>query len=128
MSMDFDELCDRATELAEDFIHDAKRAAAGQLRLDDRAFYKGWVTEDAIVVHASEDRTLQYYGGFEYVAKEYRLELGSYVVYSAHDERVAKHLDYFFGREEPEEELTSEDIAAEKADMYNDMKKCGDVD
>ena len=122
MSMSFDELYDSATELAEATIEEAEQVTAGDLRLDERAFYKGWVTADCIIVHKSEDRLLQYYGGFEYVAKECRLELGSYVFYSQSDERVAGHLEYFFDKEEPSTD--PEDIAAAKADRRNDEDKC----
>jgi hypothetical protein len=34
-------------------------------------------------------------GGFEYVDKDYRMELGEYVLYSADDGRVSGHLNQF---------------------------------
>jgi hypothetical protein len=57
------------------------------LGLDERATYGGlWVdtqNEEFIACKASDDRVLQYYGGFEYIDKEYRKELGVYVFYLA---------------------------------------------
>jgi hypothetical protein len=57
------------------------------LGLDQRASYGGlWVdvrNEEFIAVKASDDRVLQYYGGFEYIDKEFRKEYGGYVFYLA---------------------------------------------
>jgi hypothetical protein len=74
------------------------------LRLDPRAGYKLWVDEDTIAVSKSSDGSLQYYGGFEYVDKAYRREVGDYVFYLGDDNRVREHLDYYYGIERPEEE------------------------
>lgn len=68
-----------------------------QFRLDERSSYgKIYVDEDftMMIVSKQSDRVLQYYGGFEYVDKEYRQEVGSYVIYHSDDERVQEHLDY----------------------------------
>lgn len=55
------------------------------LGLDERATYGGLhvdvQNEEFIACKASDDRVLQYYGGFEYIDKEYRKELGGYVFY-----------------------------------------------
>ena len=68
-----------------------------QFRLDKRSSYgKIYVDEyfSMMIVSKRNDRVLQYYGGFEYVNKEYRQEAGSYVIYHSDDERVQEHLDY----------------------------------
>lgn len=70
-------------------------ARADQLGLDIRAGYTLYVSDDAIAVEKRNDRTLQYYGGFEYVDEECRTEAGEYVFYFNEDERVADCLDAY---------------------------------
>jgi len=76
--------------------------------LDPRSAYILFVSEEGIVVHANQDRLLQYYGGFEYVDKEYRLTLGDWVFYSADSDRVRECLNRYHDRlpeyEDEEEE------------------------
>jgi hypothetical protein len=73
---------------------------AEDLGLDRRAAYTLWVDEDAIIVTKNEDRTLQYFGGFEYVDKNARMECGDYVIYTDDDSRVYDCLDYYRETEE----------------------------
>lgn len=88
-----------------DYIHtNMTETSSPNLRLDPRAGYKLWVDEDTIAVSKSSDGSLQYYGGFEYVDKAYRREVGDYVFYLGDDNRVREHLDYYYGIERPEEE------------------------
>ena len=68
---------------------------AEDLGLDRRAAYTIWVDEDVLIVRKSEDRTLQYFGGFEYVDASARMECGDYVIYSDSDSRVYDCLDYY---------------------------------
>jgi hypothetical protein len=69
---------------------------ADELGLDRRAAYTVWVDEDALIVRKDEDRTLQYYGGFEYVDTDARIEFGDWVIYTNDDSRVADCLEYFY--------------------------------
>ena len=70
--------------------------SADRLGLDIRAGYKLFVNEDAIAVAKHNDRTLQYYGGFEYVDSEYRVEMGDFVFYMCDDERVREHIETYY--------------------------------
>lgn len=70
------------------------------LGLDRRAGHSVLVTEDAVIVSAAYRGSLDYYGGFEYVDKNCVTVLGSYVIYSAQDERVKECLDVYFQRNE----------------------------
>ena len=80
-------------------LDDMRYAPADDFGLDRRAAYRLWAAEeDCIVVHKDEDRTLQYYGGFEYVDKESRAEVGGYVIYFNTDSRVQEHLEFFFDK------------------------------
>jgi len=128
--MTFDELKNRLDELAEELISDATETNARTFGLDERAGHQLWLTEaqDAIVVAKQYDGSLQYYGGFEYVDKECRLECGDYVFYSSEDSRVKDHIDIAIDALEPDDsekpDPTPEDIAASKADLYNDQRIC----
>jgi hypothetical protein len=126
MGMTFDEVLSRAEDLAGELIDEATETRAEVFGLDPRAAYQLWLgsEHDCIIVPKDQDRTLQYYGGFEYVMAECRTELGGYVVYSAEDERVQGHIDRALDREEEEPPLSKEDIAAVKADLRNDAAKC----
>ena len=92
--MDLFELIDEVTELTENYVVNMGKANAKQLGLDNRCG-KLFVTPDCIGVYKGNDRTLQYYGGFEYVDKEFRHEMGDYVFYSAEDNRVRDHLEQY---------------------------------
>jgi len=70
-----------------------------EIGLDSRAGYNLFINEDYIAVSRGNRRTLDYYGGFEYVDEENVTVLGDYVFYSADDERVQDHLDEFFLQE-----------------------------
>ena len=82
-----------------------------EIGLDTRAAYRVWITEDAVAVRKTDDGRLQYYGGFEYVDKEYRREFGDWVFYFAEDTRVRDHLSRRFehlAESESEEEWSPE--------------------
>lgn len=71
-----------------------KMVRAEELGLDRRCG-RLYIDDECIAVAADNDRTLQYYGGFEYVDKEYRTEIGGYVFYSREDGRVEDCMDTF---------------------------------
>ena len=73
-----------------------------EIGLDPRAGYNLFINEDYIAVSKGNRRTLDYYGGFEYVDEEHVTVLGDMVFYSADDERVQDHLDEFFIKEDAE--------------------------
>lgn len=61
-----------------------------------------YINEDAIIVNKQNDSRLQYYGGFQYVDNEYRIELGDYILYLAEDSRVSEHIERFYSKEDTE--------------------------
>ena len=73
-----------------------------EVGLDPRAGYNLFINEDYIAVSKGNRRTLDYYGGFEYVDEEHVTVLGDMVFYSADAERVQDHLDEFFIKEDAE--------------------------
>lgn len=76
-------------------VNNLPEVTADKLGLDRRAAYSVWVDDDAIIVSKNEDRTLQYYGGFEYVDKDARIECGNYVIYTNNSDRVTNCLEYY---------------------------------
>jgi hypothetical protein len=92
------EVNDTVTEYVNDNLEQIRADKAG---LDARCG-RIWVCLDCIAVEKGNDRTLDYYGGFEYVDKEYRTNLGDWVFYSAEDERVAGHLAEYYSTQEEE--------------------------
>ena len=94
--MDIYDLKDRMGDLLLQELKDegADEVTAEELGFSDtRAFYgKAWVTDDGFAVTTSQDRNLQYYGGYEYVDKAFRVEIGDWVFYSAEDDRVAENV------------------------------------
>lgn len=88
-----------------ELIDSMTEVKAEQLGLDPRAGWRLYVTKECIAVLKRNDRTLQYYGGFEYVEADSRFELGDYVFYMETDDRVHEHLArYYDDLEEREEE------------------------
>lgn len=61
-----------------------------------------YINEDCIAVAKYNQGSLEYYGGFEYVSKEYRYEMGGFVFYLGEDSRVRDHIDQFFDRDSEE--------------------------
>ena len=88
-------------EMVEQLIDDEFRIVKSlEVGLDNRSAYQLFINEDYIAVRKSDRRSLDYYGGFEYVDEEHVTVLGDMVFYSADDERVQDHLDEFFMQEE----------------------------
>jgi hypothetical protein len=86
---------------------------ARELNLDIRAGYRLYIDSDHIIVDVNGDGSLQYYGGFEYIDKEYRQEVGGFVIYSreqdSDDGRVSECLDYYMGKQKDEDTEESEE-------------------
>lgn len=98
------EVLDEIQDATYDLIKDMHQTSADKLGLDIRAGYKLWVNQDCIVVRKGGDGMLQYYGGFEYVEKTCRVELGDYVAYLNEDSRVEECIqNYFDAVDNPEE-------------------------
>lgn len=90
---------DMVEQLIDDKFQMVKPKEVG---LDTRSSYQLFINEDYIAIRKSDRRSLDYYGGFEYVDEEHVTVLGDYIFYSADDERVQGHLDEFFHQEKEE--------------------------
>lgn len=102
--MEFGNLLEEVDQSVNQFLRDATEVSATELGLDQRAFWgEAKVTLEVIAVNKAQDRTLQYYGGFEYVNKEDRYVMGDWVFYHVEDDRVREALANVF------EDLRGED-------------------
>ena len=84
-------LKDDVEDLAEDFIkHKMTKIKVSRetLDLDHRSASYVYINDDCIAVDSNQRRTLDYYGGFEYVDMNSVMVLGNYVFYLKSDERV----------------------------------------
>lgn len=95
----FDTLDEMNQTLTDQINADMEMISPEQIGLDGRCAYRVWISEEAIAVRKSDDGRMQYYGGFEYVDKEYRREFGDWVFYFADDERISDHLSQFYDQE-----------------------------
>lgn len=95
------DLIDDVNEKIRDMILDMEYVKADKLGLDNRCG-RLYVNEDCIITEKHNDRLLQYYGGFEYVDKDYRNEIGDFVIYLRDEERVLNHIDRYYEQAEAE--------------------------
>ncbi len=96
------DLIDSVEEKTRRFVNEnMDLVSATELGLDQRCG-RLFVNEDGIAVSKGSDRTLQYYGGFEYVDRDYRNELGDFVFYTVDDDRVREHVAQYYEKESVE--------------------------
>ena len=90
------ELQDQIDNLIDQYLEDsdAVRVSAEAVGLDHRAGYVFVSTEEGwIAAVAGNVRSLEYYGGFEYV--DDKLPIGEMTFYSSDSSRVADALEYY---------------------------------
>ena len=89
MHMFFD-IDSRVADIVETYIaEECMKGDRNKTGLDPRAFAgEFFYNEDCIIVTIGMNRSLRYYGGFEYIDEEYVRQYGDYVIYSAEHERV----------------------------------------
>ena len=85
----------------EQFIEENwKEGNREQTGLDTRAFGKFWYCYEGIFIFAGNRRSLDYYGGFEYIDSDYVKTYGEYVFYSADADRVQEVLENLMENED----------------------------
>ena len=72
----------------------AVRVDAEEIGLGSRAGYVFLSTEEGWVA-SRNTRSLEYYGGFEYIGEDYKVTVGEMTFYSEEHSRVADALEYF---------------------------------
>ena len=92
--MNADEMWTKIEALQEEILEACIVAKPEDLGLDSRC-NELWMCPEYI---ASQNRgSLDYYGGFEYIEKQYIVQIGDLTVYSCEDSRVQEALDCFVG-------------------------------
>lgn len=81
-------------ELVEKTLADVPNVSAEKAGLDRRCGMI-YINGEFIATTISNDRLLQYYGGFEYVDSEHRLQFGDMVFYTADSDRVYDHIELY---------------------------------
>jgi hypothetical protein len=98
------DMVDEMNEIAERTVRNTMEPCkATDLGLDSRAGYALFVNEDCIAVNG-DGHMLDYYGGFEYVDKEYVRVVGDWKFYFADDQRVQEHICIYFAEQETAED------------------------
>ena len=105
------ELQDQIDNLIDQYLEDSEavRVSAEAVGLDHRAGYVFVSTEEGwIAAVAGNVRSLEYYGGFEYV--DDKLSVGEMTFYSSDSSRVADAIEYYhvWQEREYEEKLLKE--------------------
>ena len=80
----------------DELVQQLPNVSAAEINLDPRA---GKVYVDVenylIIVHDRFIRTINYYGGFEYVNEDAITKFGNYTIFHADDNRVESAISYF---------------------------------
>lgn len=97
----FDSITTNVLAFIENQIHRSTQLVTDEQKekwpLDPRAMpYKMFVAEDVLIVPKEYIRYLDYYGGFEYVRAEHRVEMGEYTLFSTEDVRVAEVVEALY--------------------------------
>ncbi len=98
------ELQEKIEQIVDQYFEDsaAARVSTEEVGLDHRAGYvfvsveEGWIA-------SRNTRSLEYYGGFEYIGEEYRVTVGEITFYSSEHSRVAdaiKNYEEYLNRED----------------------------
>ena len=104
--MRYEDLLHDVNVLVDTALTEARQVGANALGLDNRACWSYLkVTEEFIAVPLAQDRSMRYYGGFEYVNDEHRQQLGEWVFYSVESRRVREHLSNKFPELEEHEDF-----------------------
>ena len=115
------ELQDQIDNLIDQYLEDsdAVRVSAEAVGLDRRAGYVFVSTEEGwIAAVAGNVRSLEYYGGFEYVDE--KLSIGEMTFYSSDSSRVADAIEYYNDEQQRKEDAEEQQRRDEKNGLYPD--------
>ena len=89
--MNWNDIQTELLELSNRILSTAIKSKPEDSGLDRRSASRLWFGDDFIACTRQQARSLDYYGGFEYVGPENRMEVGDLVLYSTQDSRVMDH-------------------------------------
>ena len=95
------ELQEQIEQVVDQYFEDAAaiRVSAEAVGLDARAGYVFISTEEGWIA-SRNTRSLDYYGGFEYISEEHKVTVGEITFYSNDHDRVADALEYYNAQQE----------------------------
>tara|TARA_B100000214_G_scaffold326015_1_gene263840 strand:+ start:10156 stop:10527 length:372 start_codon:yes stop_codon:yes gene_type:complete len=117
------ELQDQIRNLVDEYFEDsgAARVSAEAVGLDHRAGYVFVSTDEGwIAAVAGNVRSLEYYGGFEYV--DDKLSIGEITFYSSDSSRVADAIEYYNDEQQRKEDAEEQQRRDEKNGLYPDRR------
>ena len=113
------ELQEQIEQMVDQYFEDsgAQRVSAEAVGLDHRAGYVFISTEEGWIA-SRNTRSLEYYGGFEYIGEEYKVIVGATTFYSSDHSRVSDAIEHYEEQQQQEDEtfiarrqaLISEDV------------------
>ena len=115
------ELQEQIEQMVDQYFEDsgAQRVSAEAVGLDHRAGYVFISTEEGWIA-SRNTRSLEYYGGFEYIGEEYRVTVGEITFYSSDHSRVADAIEYYNDEQQREEDAEEQQRRDEKNGLYPD--------
>ena len=97
----------------------AQRVSAEAVGLDHRAGYVFISTEEGWIA-TRNTRSLDYYGGFEYIDQNYKTVAGEITFYSSDHSRVADAIEYYNDKQQRKEDVEEQQRRDEKNGLYPD--------
>ena len=99
------ELQEQIEQMVDQYFEDAsaQRVSAESVGLDARAGYVFISTEEGWIA-SRNTRSLDYYGGFEYISEEHKVTVGEITFYSNDHSRVADALEYYEALQEQDDD------------------------
>jgi hypothetical protein len=99
------ELQEQIEQVVDQYFEDAsaQRVSAESVGLDARAGYVFISTEEGWIA-SRNTRSLDYYGGFEYISEEHKVTVGEITFYSNDHSRVADALEYYEALQEQDDD------------------------
>ena len=99
------ELQEQIEQVVDQYFEDAsaQRVSAESVGLDARAGYVFISTEEGWIA-SRNTRSLDYYGGFEYISEEHKVTVGEITFYSNDHDRVADALEYYEALQEQDDD------------------------
>ena len=115
------ELQEQIEQMVDQYFEDseAQRVSAEAVGLDHRAGYVFVSTEEGWIA-SRNTRSLEYYGGFEYIGEEYRVTVGEITFYSSDHSRVADAIEYYNDEQQRKEDDEEQQRRDEKNGLYPD--------
>ena len=113
------ELQEQIERIVDEYFEDseAQRVSAEAVGLDHRAGYVFISTEEGWIA-SRNTRSLEYYGGFEYIGEEYRVTVGEITFYSSDHSRVADAIEYYNDEHQRKEDAEEQQRRDEKNGLY----------